>query len=198
MSVQAMCSTAVVTDLDPNILARIWEPDVHLALWRRPLPDGLSPLSSLNWEEIDDIDEPISHDTLATDIPALVEAARYDAMVDALTNEIVPLCQRFADIMDCVQMRLRLEVIETDACRKFHADNVSARLLMPLVGPGTQWIHAGGDESIYELQPGEVGLFKGWRWTENPRILHRSPPVAATGATRLLFALNPVERNEGA
>ena len=93
-------------------------------------------------------------------------------------------------------MKLRLEVVETDACRKFHADNVSARLLMPLVGPGTQWVHTGDDDIVQALQPGEVGLFKGWKWTEAPRILHRSPPVAATGETRLLFALSPVERND--
>lgn len=195
----AMCRDAVVKDTDANILARIWEPDVHLALWHRSLPDRLSHLATLDWDQIDDIDEQVARDTLSADLPALIEAAGYDGMAQALTGELVPICERFAAIMDCAELRLRIEVVETDACRKFHADNVSARLLMPLVGPGTQWVHAGGDdEGINELQAGEVGLFKGWKWTEKPQILHRSPPIAATGETRLLFALNPVERKESA
>jgi hypothetical protein len=197
MSALAACNDAVVEDIDINILARIWEPDVHLALWRQSLPDNLAPLSSLDWDEIDDIDEPVLCDRLAADLPALVEAAGYDGMAQALICELTPLCERFAAIMECAEIRLRLEVVDTDACRKFHADNVSARLLMPLVGPGTQWIHTGADDQIHELQPGQVGLFKGWKWTENPRILHRSPPVAATGETRLLLAMNPVERSDG-
>ncbi|WP_300112095.1 DUF1826 domain-containing protein [Sphingobium sp.] len=196
MSVLAACSDAMVEDDNANILARIWEPDVHLALWRRLLPDSLMPLASLDWEQIDDIDEPVSRETVAADLPAYLEAAGYAGLTPALADEILPLCARFAAIMDCSWMKLRLEVVETDACRKFHADNVSARLLMPLVGPGTQWVHTGDDDIVQALQPGEVGLFKGWKWTEAPRILHRSPPVAATGETRLLFALSPVERND--
>ncbi|MGC5220883.1 hypothetical protein, partial [Escherichia coli] len=64
MSALAACNDAVVEDIDINILARIWEPDVHLALWRQSLPDNLAPLSSLDWDEIDDIDEPVLCDRL--------------------------------------------------------------------------------------------------------------------------------------
>ncbi|MDR7154804.1 hypothetical protein J2W40_001619 [Sphingobium xenophagum] len=193
MNALVACDDAVLTDCDPNILARIWEPDVHLAIWRRSLTAELQ-LSVLDWEEIDDIDESVSRETLSAEIPALLEAAGYDGMAAALARDIVPLCERFSGIMDCAHMQVRLEVIETDACRKFHADNVAVRLLMPLVGPGTQWIHANGDGLIHDLRPGEVGLFKGWQWTDNPRILHRSPPIVATGETRLLFALTPMSR----
>jgi hypothetical protein len=84
-------------------------------------------------------------------------------------------------------------VIETDACRKFHADQVTVRLLMPLVGPGTQWVHANAEPQVPEgeLRIGDVGLFKGRVWAEEPVILHRSPPIAAMGITRLLLVIDP-------
>lgn len=191
MSVLVACDRGAVIDSDPNVLARIWEPEVHLSLWQRPMPDDLVALSSLEWDAIDDIDEVVAADGLADALPLLIEDAGYGRLNQALSQEIGMLAARFAAIMDCGRMRLRLEVIETDACRRFHADNVAARLLMPLVGPGTQWIHAGTQGPIAQLRPGEVGLFKGRLWAEEPRILHRSPPVAASGETRLLFALNP-------
>ena len=190
MSAFVACRDSVLTGHDPNILARIWEPEVHLVLWQRPLLEALAALAALVWDEIDDIDEVVSRDALATSVPELIADAGYGDMALPLSREIVALSERFAAIMDCPWLKLRLEVVETDACRRFHADNVAARLLMPLVGPGTQWIHAGTEGAIHELRPGEVGLFKGWQWTDEPRILHRSPPVAATGETRLLFALN--------
>jgi hypothetical protein len=192
-----VCDDAVLTDNDPNIMARIWEPDVHLAIWRKSLPEKLMPLPLLDWDDLDDIDEPVSRETCVDDIPVLIEAAGYDDMAAVLSREIVPLCERFFGVMDCAHMQVRLEVIETDACRKFHADNVAVRLLMPLVGPGTQWIRAGSDGLIHHLQPGDVGLFKGWQWTDDPRILHRSPPIVATGETRLLLALTPLGQTDG-
>jgi hypothetical protein len=39
---------------------------------------------------------------------------------------------------------------------------------------------------------GEVGIFKGRLWAEEPSILHRSPPIAASGERRLLLVLDPL------
>lgn len=185
------CKNPVAITEDADVLRRILDPHVHLALWARGLPDTLAGLSALNWEEIDDLDEKVAVKTLAFGVPTLLEEAGYGDIVPALSHEIVTLGRRFAAIMACETLRLRLEVIETDACRRFHADNVAARLLMPLVGPGTQWRHMDGDDQVHELRAGDIGVFKGRLWAPEPQILHRSPPVATTGETRLLFVLNP-------
>lgn len=60
---------------------------------------------------------------------------------------------------------LRFDMIETDACRKFHMDQVTTRLLMPLSGSGTQWIDVslGSDAPINQFGVGDVEIFKGWR-----------------------------------
>lgn len=189
---------AVVISRDAGALLRIGEVGVHLAVWQRSMPHALSGLSALDWGKIEDIDAPVALDELASTLPHLIAGAGYGDRAGALGHELIALARRFAAIMSCAVLRFRLEVIETDACRRFHADLVTARLLMSLIGPGTQWIHAGSDGPIEQLRAGEVGMFKGRRWTDEPLILHRSPPVSETGETRLLLALDPWTGHEEA
>ncbi|WP_395337423.1 DUF1826 domain-containing protein [Novosphingobium sp. BL-8H] len=194
--------TAWIASDDPAVLERISEQSVHLALWTRPRPKGLDWLDTLDFDEIDDVQETLAASDLGSALPAALEAAGYPAGVRAavLATEIAALTGRFAHIMQSDSVRLRLEVVETDACRKFHMDNVTARLLMPLTEPGTQWIEADGgpDTPVNHLHAGEVGLFKGRIWAEAPAILHRSPPIAGTGLSRLLLVLDgPLQVPEG-
>jgi len=186
---------AVATGRDRAVLDRIMQPHVHLAIWRRGCT---APLPILDWDAIDDIDADIAVDRLASDVPAVLAAAGYPVMTPAIAafaTDLVALAANFASLLTCDDVRVRLDVIDTDACRKFHADQVTVRLLMPLVGPGTQWMRA-GTESLGpdgQLEVGDVGLFKGRVWAEEPVILHRSPPIAETGITRLLLVIDPLD-----
>lgn len=180
---------------EPDILAAILDPEVQLALWQRQRPASLEWLDALDWDGIDDIDIGIDGPDYRASVCRLLCDAGYPQSPDgdALIDDIARLAWCFGRMMGCERLRLRLEVVETDACRKFHMDYVTARLLMPLVGPGTQWIDVrdGGDAPFRQLDLGHVGIFKGRLAVEAPAILHRSPPVAASGETRLLLALNP-------
>ncbi len=89
-------------------------------------------------------------------------------------------------------MKLRLEVVETDACRRFHADFVTYRLLTTYCGAATQWVRSTQPETIETLRAGDVAIFNGRVLLEEPTILHRSPPIAGTGETRLLLVIDPV------
>ena len=94
---------------------------------------------------------------------------------------------------------MRLAIVTTDSCRKFHADYVKARLITTYVGTGTQWIEGadvarvakGAEPSrINTLNACDVGLFKGKMWTQSPAI-HRSPPIEDSGERRLTLVLDP-------
>lgn len=185
----ALAHGAVAISDDQAVLQRILNPEVHLAIWQhRDVPR----LDGLDWDAIADIDQDVPVVALASAIPEALTSAGYRDAI-ALADAIVPLASSFATLMACDELRIRLDVIETDACRKFHADQVTVRLLMPLVGPGTQWAYANTQGQIPEgqLQIGDVGLFKGRVWAEEPIILHRSPPIGATGITRLLLVIDP-------
>lgn len=183
---------AVVIGDDQVVLQRILDLDVHLAVWQRRAARGIEGLEGLAWDAIADVDQDVPVVALASAIPEALRSAGYPDVV-ALAEAIVPLASDFAALMACDALRIRLDVIETDACRKFHADQVTVRLLMPLVGPGTQWVHANAEPQVPdgELRIGDVGLFKGRVWAEEPVILHRSPPIAAMGITRLLLVIYP-------
>lgn len=180
-----------------DILPAILDPAVELALWQRLRPDTLDWIDALEWDEIDDVSAHIAGPQWIEAIGPLLTDAGYP-QTDAghlLAMELAERAEEFAALMGCERLHLRLEVIETDACRKFHMDYVTARLLMPLHGPGTQWIEAarGSDAPINQLGLGDVAIFKGKRLVEEPAILHRSPPVAASRQTRLLCVINPLE-----
>ena len=191
----ALDDRAVAVGTDTAVLERIVVPNTHLAIWSRPRPARLAWVDGLGWDMIDDLDFPAAVETLETDVAEGLEEAGYpqDDGSLALCDEIVSLARRFAAIVDCDTTKVRLEVVETNACSKFHADAVTARLLTTLSGPGTQWIDVAASDRIHQLSVGDIAIFKGRLEAEEPAILHRSPPIAGTGDTRLLLVIDPFD-----
>jgi len=190
----------VAEGIEATILERIGDAATQLALWRRPLPMELDWLDALDWDAVDDIDFHASLTGLKTAVGSQLVEAGYpsDEKGMALRDEIVAMACRFAAILGCDWVKIRLDVIQTDACRKFHADMVIARLLTTLSGPATQWIRAEEPDHVQQLATGDVGIFKGRLWAEDPAILHRSPPISASGDTRLLLVIDPFDSISGA
>ena len=160
----------------PAILSSILQSTVQLALWQRPRPETLGWIDALDWAEIDDVNSEVTGPEWSIGIAALLSEAGYpqSAADNALTRELSERAAAFAALLKCDRLNLRL---------------------MPLHGPGTQWIDTtlGEDPPANQLTPGDVAIFKGRRAVEVPTILHRSPPIATTGETRLLLALTPSE-----
>ncbi len=109
------------------------------------------------------------------------------------------LARRFAAVTGAGALELRVEGVADDACRKLHADWTDVRLLLTLAGLGTE--HAGGDDPgapLRRVPTGHVALLKGRLFPgagpgRHPPCLHRSPPLAGTGARRLLLVMNRAE-----
>ncbi|MBX9729378.1 MAG: DUF1826 domain-containing protein [Sphingopyxis sp.] len=113
-----------------------------------------------------------------------------------LRDDAVMLAKRFAALMDVDSVRVRVEAISGDACRKFHADYTDLRLITSWAGPGTDWLPPGASESAFERVPtGWVGLFKGHLFGDGHRpCIHRSPPIAGTGELRLVLVIDTPAR----
>jgi hypothetical protein len=189
----ALCSP------DPRSLHEIRAEECNLVIWQRALAQDFSALLAPEARDI----------RLESDLPSLAEAMaealvvhRFggEALQGALVEDIAMLARHFCEVMRLDRFEVRIEVVTTDSCRKFHADYVSARLITTYVGPGTEWIdaedarHVGKGllpRQINRLSKGDVGIFKGKLATLTPAI-HRSPPIAETGEQRLLLVLNPV------
>lgn len=119
-----------------------------------------------------------------------------------LIDDTAAAAEIFAEIMHAAYIRLRFDVIATNACRKFHIDNVTARLICTYRGIGTQYGFATSDGDpgeIFTVATGSPILLRGRLWPERPdaRLRHRSPPIEGTGETRLVLVLDPMEAPDG-
>ena len=114
-----------------------------------------------------------------------------------LIQDITKLTKVFSNLMKVDYIRLRMEVVSTNSCRKFHMDAVKSRLICTYRGQGTQYGISmdGTDPKNFKTTPtGSPILLRGTLWIENnPKlILHRSPPIEGTGETRFVFVIDPI------
>ncbi|MEM7721503.1 MAG: DUF1826 domain-containing protein [Pseudomonadota bacterium] len=114
-----------------------------------------------------------------------------------LEADIADLARRFTAIMRAPYLRLRLDAITSNACRKFHIDAIMARLICTYRGSGTQYgiaMDGAEPDRVFQVATGAPMILRGTRWPESPRsgLLHRSPPIAGTGETRLVLVLDPI------
>ncbi len=180
---------------DRAVLDAIARPHIALAIWQRTMPVALrAGLMSLDLDTIDDV--ALEIDAGAAIDATLLDAGYPDRVAVPLAGDIGLLARRHAALTGEDRLRIRLDVIETDACHRFHADYVTLRLLCSYVGPGTQWCRADAADTIGDLPTGAVGVFKGRRLLDPPTVLHRSPPIAATGDRRLVLVIDPVRRSD--
>lgn len=120
---------------------------------------------------------------------------------DRLVDDIAALAGVFAGLVRARWLRLRLDVVTTNACRRFHVDAVTARLVCTYRGTGTQYgVSTGGAEPrrVFTVPTGAPIILRGTSWPEQPRsgLRHRSPPIEGTGETRAVLVLDPVDDPE--
>lgn len=184
----------------PSSLRAIRSADCNLAIWHRSVPFETSKLLDGSRENIR-IEAPSRR--VAADFGRALVFASYppSSEREKLIEDVADLAELFASIVSGTRLEVRLEIVETDSCRKFHADYVRTRLITTYHGSGTQWLdHAevqrmsqgAQPRTIRRLSPGDVGIFKGRLATTAPAI-HRSPPIAGTGERRLLLVINSLD-----
>ncbi len=163
---------------DETVLLDILRPEVALAMWLRPVPAGWGRLTA-----------PL---LAAAPFGAAAEGSPDAAVEDlfaalglplpaGLAADIAQLAHVFAAIARREEVRIRLEGVTHDSCRRFHVDSVGLRLLCTYRGPGTQWTMCGPDCPAPHAAPAcAVLLLKGSRHDPPapPDCLHRSPPVS--------------------
>lgn len=186
-----------------NSLANISQlnhPACPAVIWQRPIETKLqSWLDNLTPEELTNTRILISPKDMRK---TLEEACNASGATDCperqmLIDDVVELADEFAQLMSTPYLRLRLDKVATNACKKFHVDYLTARLVCTYRGTGTEYgIASDGTEpqSIYNVPTGSPLLIRGKHWPNNPtsKFLHRSPPIEGTGETRLVLVLDPV------
>jgi hypothetical protein len=107
-----------------------------------------------------------------------------------LAAEVAALAGAFLAQFGLPAAHLRLEVLDTVSCPKFHCDNLRVRLVAACVGSGTEYVCADRPDDVFRAPPGALVFLKGHKHpTYADRVLHRSPP-AAPGARRFCVVLD--------
>ena len=188
-----------VTDR-PEGLSAFLKPDCAAAIWRRqPLPSFQTWIDTLDPELLprgrvivpaDGVREAVSELCEIAGTPKSQESER-------LVDDAAALADIFSGLMESPFVRVRLQPVSTNACRKFHVDALTARLVCTYRGPGTQYgvsVDGGDPDQVFTVPTAAPILLRGTVWPETPAsgFLHRSPPILGTGVTRLVLVLDPV------
>ena len=197
---------SVEVSTSPEGLGAIHRPNCAAAIWER------APLARFqNW--IDEVPADCLPKTRTILQPGAVRRAMYQ-LVEAsgledtneramLVDDVAALADIFADLTEAPYLRLRLDVVTTNACRKFHIDALTSRLVCTYRGTGTQYGLARDNREVETIQTVSTGspiLLRGTLWPVTPKsdLLHRSPPIEGTGETRLVLVLDPITELETA
>lgn len=198
-----------------DALGYIASPGIRLAVLPRTVPPALARgLASTPPAALPQLRHTVSVSDLGG-LPSLLagedkEKTRPEAAsIAPLAADIVQLVRAFAAALGLTAVRIRLERVENDACRLFHADYVAARLIATYLGPTTQYLpefalrRAGlglgcndgicrDSAAIRSVPPGAVAVFKGARGPEGlaGAAVHRSPPLSRRGQSRYVLVVD--------
>ncbi|EJN20662.1 hypothetical protein PMI36_04128 [Pseudomonas sp. GM79] len=194
----------------PKALTGILDDGVNLALWQRQLPAHIADfgrlLLSLNEPLAESLSLEMPGDDAEPNLHGLASGFSDLEGYEGFIADISWLVSAFACLLGAQRIGLRLRVLDTAMCPRFHVDHVPVRLITTYAGIGSQWLKEGAmdrqqlgkpeaeppDESlIQQITSGEVALLKGEKWHGNEGfgLIHRSPQPAP-GERRLILTLD--------
>jgi hypothetical protein len=176
------------------------DPACAAALWDRTLPAEVTTwLAALDPAKLPDGRVIVQRYEVRQTVAQLCEIAQMPEEPQRawLIDEIDMLAQRFAHLMNAPYLRMRLQTVTTNSCRRFHLDAITGRLVCTYRGTGTQYgISVNGEdpEQVFTTPTGTPILLRGSLWPTKTEtgLLHRSPPIEGTGEIRLVLVLDPI------
>ncbi|MBO9398625.1 DUF1826 domain-containing protein [Shimia sp. R9_2] len=202
VSREVVKDAAIGVGLAPNLaaLSAIHHPGCAAVLWQRQLaPELTTWMQSLPPDHLPNARVVLRADRVKD---TLLQVCALSGTPDCperalLIDDVSEMAMAFANILNAPYLRLRFDIITTNACRRFHIDAVTARLVCTYRGTGTQYgISPNGEEPnrVFTVPTGAPIVLRGTLWPETPQsgLLHRSPPIEGTGETRSVLVLDPV------
>lgn len=201
-SKEEVAGVRIVTDA--AALQCFRDPGCAAALWHRRMPrDVLDWLSRLDADLLPRGRVVVRPDAVGKTVDqwCTLAGTPVGPKRDWLQSDIAAMADSFAAVLASPYVRLRLDVVTTNACRKFHVDAIIARLVCTFRGTGTQYgtsLDGEDPTDISTVPTGSPILLRGKLWAPQPSrdLLHRSPPIEGTGESRLLLVLDPVSELE--
>lgn len=194
----------------PEVLGKILENDVNLAIWQRQLPAHIENFGKLLLSLEEPLAESMTLDIVDEDaelgLRGLASAYADLEGYSGFIADVSWLVSAYACLLGAKCIGLRLRVLDKAMCPRFHVDHVPVRLITTYAGIGSQWLKEGAIDrtqlgrpeaepqdplKIQQINSGDVALLKGERWIGNEGfgLVHRSPQPR-NGGRRLLLTLD--------
>ena len=194
----------------PEVMTKILDENVNLALWQRQLPVHIVDFGAL----LLSLDEPLA-DAIVVEMPNEKTQPNLQGLASRFNDlegyagfiaDVSWLVSAYACLLGAKRIGLRLRALDKAMCPRFHVDHVPVRLITTYAGIGSQWLEEGVMERsqlghqqaeptragfIQQVNAGEVALLKGEKWqgNEGAGLIHRSPALAP-GERRLILTLD--------
>ena len=192
---------------DPSDLRVFSEKNYPAVIWSRQiLPDFQTWINQIDPNLLPNSRKVVHKRAIKETLEDVFNNARIPQsdQLDWLLKDITKLGKVFSNLMQVDFLRLRLDVVSTNSCRKFHVDAVTGRLICTYRGEGTQY-GISRDENepvdIFSVPTGSPVLLSGLLSSKENglELLHRSPPIEGTGVKRFVLVFDPIidPENEG-
>ncbi|MCG8415703.1 MAG: DUF1826 domain-containing protein [Pseudomonadales bacterium] len=192
-----------------DVLHKVMDPDVNLALWQRPPEKEITDeLSALQATDLPDVRHRTSLTSFDDDVCTLFQ--QQDLNPQHFINLRVDLRQLvdlLGNVSGCREFSFRLVTVAGDECCRFHLDRTPLRLICTYQGSGTEWLpdwqvdrealaRSASNEAITrfgepsQFEPFWVGIMKGDPGKKGQGLVHRSPAVPDSQRFRVLFCID--------
>lgn len=182
-----------------SILTEIYQEKYNIAVWQRTLPTIMTESihEMLQTRKSLALVQRVSPDNAAEYIREKLEG---EACAGGLSEDVALIVDMFCCLFDVEEAGLRLTMLDSAMCPKFHVDQIPCRLVTTYTGIATQWLESkdidrsklgrasvdiaddlsglfNNELAIKQMQAGDVGLLKGsgWKGNESAGLVHRSP-----------------------
>ncbi|WP_241560284.1 DUF1826 domain-containing protein [Marinomonas rhizomae] len=202
----------VVKSYDQDVLADIYQDNISMAVWQRQLGAVSQYAESLLVSAPNFVFKSHgSSEQLNTTLTKLLPDAQHKGL---FVEDVTLLVDMFACLFDLKEVGLRLNVLSSAMCPRFHVDKIPCRLVSTYAGIGSEWLHeahvirdrlglgghvADHNSGLHEkgrinrLNVGDVALMKGDEWPTSlgRGVVHRSPSASDT-KKRLFLSLDMI------
>lgn len=187
-----------------EVLPDIYQDDSNIVIWQRQLASQLAAATGDIVQTKPTLQVSLSV-TPESAFSSIRSALGDTTAATVLSEDIAQLVDMFCCLFDLKRAGLRLTVLDSAMCPRFHVDKVPCRLVTTYQGIATEWLPhhcvnrsklgAGNEgksdeqsglfqnlDDIHQLCQGEVALLKGenWEGNEGAGLVHRSPSLLAS------------------